>query len=133
MHTSHEHPAAGAHRRGRAVVAGVMVMLLGGCASVGVGGRMPYAGDPSVAVADAERAIANARQAGADSLAAGELASARQYLSAAQEDLRKRDAGRASLNARQALADANYARALARRVAAERARAEAQASLGRLP
>ena len=124
MHTSH-------WRRVRGVAAGVMVLLLGGCASVG--GRMPYTGDPSVAVADAERAIANARQAAADSLAAGELASARQYLSAAQEDLRKRDAGRASLNARQALADANYARALSRRVAAERARAEAQAALGRLP
>jgi hypothetical protein len=128
----HVHPAA-APRRRVWMAAGVMSLtgLLGGCATLG--GPIPSSGDPSVAVADAQRAIETARQAGADSLAAGELASARQYRAAAQEDLRKRDAGRSALNARQARADADYARALARRVAAERARSDAQAALGRLP
>ena len=100
------------------------VVALVGCASAG-GGLFPEAGDAPSAVAGAERMISEAQQAGADSLAGAAMTSARNNLAAA----RAANGNRAALLGRQAQADARYARALADKAKAERARTDAEAQL----
>lgn len=100
---------------------------LGACATGG--GIFPTAGDPTAAVANAERLIAEAQQAGADSLAPDVMSSARQNFAAAQELMRRRSMDRAALKGREAAADATYAKASAQRAAAERERAAAKVAL----
>jgi hypothetical protein len=109
------------------------VALVAACATGGATSIFPEAGDPDAAVASAERSIADAQQAGADSLAAEIMASARQNLANARMHMQGGNRERAALDAQQAVADAIYARERARRVAAERLQAQAQAALSALP
>jgi hypothetical protein len=80
----------------------------------------------------AATAIAEASAAGADSLAPDPLRIARQRLTAAANEVQAKRADRAGLFAREAIADATYAKAVADRVIAERARAAAAAQLDQL-
>lgn len=107
--------------------------VLAGCASAGAGSIFPEAGDPNAAIANAERQIADAVAAGADSLAPQPLAAARQNMEEAKTLLNDRKNEQAALEARAAAADAIFAREESRRLAAERQRAEALASLNALP
>jgi hypothetical protein len=110
-----------------------IVAVLAGCASAGANSIFPESGDPNAAIANAERQIAEAVTAGADSLAAQPIASARQNLADAKSLANDGKGDHAALEARAAVADAIFARAEARRIAAERTRAEALASLNQLP
>lgn len=110
--------------------AAATVLLAAACAS---GGRFPAdlgssRSDAEIAIGDAERQIAAAANAGGDSLSVEIMTSARAHLAAAREAEGKSDR-LAVLRARQAAADAVYAKALAERVLAERARAQARASV----
>ncbi len=117
----------------RLALAALAAAMWTGCATGGAASIFPEAGDADAAIANAEREIAGAQQAGADSLAGEILASARQNLTTARAHLQGRDRGRAALAAQQAAADALYARERARRIAAEREQAQAQAALQALP
>jgi hypothetical protein len=110
-----------------------IVAVLAGCASAGGSSIFPEAGDPNAAIANAERQIAQAEAAGADSLAAEALASARQNVADAKAMLNQGNEEQAALEGRAAAADAVFAREEARRLMAERQRAEALADLNALP
>jgi hypothetical protein len=110
-----------------------IVAVLAGCASAGANSIFPEAGEPNAAIANAERQIQTAVAAGADSLASEPLATARQNTAQAKTLLADGKGDRAALTARQAVADAVFAREEARRITADRARAEALASLNALP
>lgn len=106
------------------------LLLAAACAS---GGRFPAdlgstRSDAQIAIGDAERQIAAAANAGGDSLSVEVMTGARAHLAAAREAEGKSDR-LAVLRARQAAADAVYAKALAERVLAERARAQARAAV----
>ena len=118
----------------RLALAALAAALWAGCATGGASSIFPEAGDPDAAIANAEREIASAQQAGADSLAGEIVASARQNLANARQHMQQRGTRpRAALAAQQATADALYARERARRIAAERQQAQAQAALQALP
>jgi hypothetical protein len=105
-----------------------LALFATGCASAG--SRFPkQTGDPQTEIGNAERLITQAQQAGADSLAPEALTMARQQLAAAQADRSANRTDAATFKGRLAAADATYARALAERVKAERARDAAQAAL----
>ena len=110
-----------------------VAVVLAGCASAGASSIFPEAGDPNAAIANAERQIAEAVAAGADSLAPQPLAAARQNMEEAKTLLNDRKSSQAALEGRAAAADAIFAREESRRIAAERQRAEALASLNELP
>jgi len=80
----------------------------------------------------ATAAVADAIAAGADSLASEPLRSARQRLVAATTEEQAKHPDRAGLFAREAIADASYAKAVAERMMAERARAAAAAQVDSL-
>jgi hypothetical protein len=84
------------------------------------------------AIGRAMAAIADAVTAGADSLASEPLKLARQRLAAAATEEQGKHADRAGLLAREAIADASYAKAVADRVTADRARAAAAAQLNQV-
>jgi hypothetical protein len=109
--------------------------LLSACASPGGGGGGFPApiGDPANVVAHANAIIEEASVAGADTLARDVMASARQHVADAQIELREKHTARASLRAREAVADANYAKAQAERIMADRSRAAEEALLQQLP
>lgn len=105
-------------------------LVVAGCASAG---RFPAdlgntRSDAQVAIGDAERQIAAAANAGGDSLAVEAMTSARAHLAQARESEGKSDR-LAVLRARQAAADGVYAKAVAERVLAERARVRARAAV----
>lgn len=104
------------------------LVLLGACATSGPPSNL---GDPDEEMRAAQRMIQSAEEAGADSLAILSMSEARNALRAAQE----KDASRswAVLKAREAAASAAYARAVAGRLTAERARNDAAAALNALP
>jgi hypothetical protein len=106
-------------------------LAIGACAS---GGRAFPTGNEAVphAVGRAMAAIADAVAAGADSLAFEPLKLARQRLAAATTEEQAKHADRAGLFAREAIADASYAKAVAERITADRARAAAAAQLNQV-
>jgi hypothetical protein len=113
--------------------AAASLVAVAACASAG---RFPAdlgdtRSDAQAAIGEAERQIAAAANAGGDSLAVDAMTGARAHLAAARESEGKSDR-LAVLRARQAAADAVYARALAERVLAERARARARAAVDAL-
>lgn len=114
-------------------VAAAALVAVAGCASAG---RFPAdLGNTETAaqmeIGDAERQIAAAANAGGDSLAVEAMTSARAHLAQARESEGKSDR-LAVLRARQAAADAVYAKAVAERVLAERARVRARTTLDAL-
>lgn len=104
------------------------MVLLGACATSGPPSNL---GDPAEEVRVAQRMIESAEQAGADSLAILSMSEARAALRAAQDS--KTGKAWSVLKAREAAASAAYARAIAGRLTAERARNEAAAALNALP
>ena len=102
--------------------------LLGACAT---SGPAPNLGDPDEELRAAQRMIESAEQAGADSLAILSMSEARAALREAQN----KEASKSwmVLKAREAAASAAYARAVAGRLQADRARADAAAALNALP
>lgn len=105
------------------------ILMLAGCATAG---GVPAVGDPDEEVRTAERMIASAQEAGADSLAILSMSEARAALAVAN-DRRGSDRNFAALKAKEAAASAAYARAVAGRLKAERARGDAKAALDALP
>ena len=99
-----------------------------GCASAGI----PALGDPDEAIRIAEQQIEQASQAGADSLAIVQLGDARRALADAQQS-RRENREWSSLRAREAAASAAYARAIAGKARAERAKNEANTALQQVP
>jgi hypothetical protein len=108
-----------------------LTLLFVACAT---GGRtFPLSSEPVPhALIRAATAIAEATTSGADSLAPDPLRIARQRLTAAANEVQAKRPDRAGLFAREAIADAMYAKAVADRVTAERARAAAAAQLDQL-
>ncbi len=104
------------------------VALLSGCARAIT--PFPPFSNPGAAFSQAQEAVERARRAGADSLAPAPFLAARAYLSEAEHEAQQNDIDHAAVRARQATAEADYARALAGQVLAERARAAARAALG---
>lgn len=114
-------------------VAAASLVVVAGCASAG---RFPAdlgntPNDARTAIGDAERQIAAAANAGGDSLAVEAMSAARSHLALARESEDKSER-LAVLRARQATADAIYAKAVAERVLAERARVRARSALDAL-
>ena len=99
-----------------------------GCASAGI----PALGDPDEAIRIAEQQVEQASQAGADSLASLQIGDARRALADAQQQ-RRENREWSALRAREAAASAAYARAIAGRVRAERAKNEANTALQQVP
>ena len=99
-----------------------------GCASAGI----PPLGDPDEAIRIAEQQIEQAAQAGADSLAGAQIGAARSALADAQQQ-RRANREWSSLRAREAAASAAYARAIAGKVRADRAKNEANTALQQVP
>lgn len=104
-------------------------LVLAGCASAG---GIPNVGDPDEEVRTAQRMIESAQEAGADSLAILSMSEARAALAEAQ-DKRTSNKEFSAMKAKEAAASAAYARAVAGRLKAERARNEAKAALEALP
>ncbi len=114
-------------------VAVASLVVAAGCASAG---RFPAdlgstPSDAQMAIGDAERQIAAAANAGGDSLAVEAMTAARAHLAQARESEDKSER-LAVLRARQATADAVYAKAVAERVLAERARVRARSAVDAL-
>lgn len=109
------------------------LMVLGLAAAVGCAGAgipaMPEATDE---IRTAQQMIDAAVQAGADSLAIVQLSQARTALSEAQQSVRDNRAW-AALRAQQAASAASYARALATKARADRAKADAMTALQQIP
>ena len=117
-------------RAGR--LAGVLwagVLAAGGCAR---GSAYPSTMAPGPEIERAARMVTEAQTAGADSLAADALATARKTLEEARQQQRG-SANRAAIVARRAATEAAYARALAERELAQRARTEAMRAMDGLP
>lgn len=102
--------------------------LLGACATTG---PAPDLGNPDEELRAAQRMIESAQEAGADSLAILSMSEAR----AALRDAQNKESSKSwsVLKAREATASAAYARAVAGRLTAERARSDAAAALAALP
>jgi hypothetical protein len=97
------------------------------CASAG--GYPSTVGDAGSNIGRAKAVIDDAAKAGADSLAPEALQSARAHLAEADAAQKSGARDKAAMAARLATADATYARAVAQRIVAERARAAEQAQL----
>ena len=112
----------------RAIGVLTILALLGACATTG---PAPNLGEPAEELRTAQRMIESAVEAGGDSLAILSMNEARAALRAAQSP----DANKSwsVLKAREATASAAYARAMAGRLKAEKARNDAAAALGALP
>jgi hypothetical protein len=91
------------------------------CASAG--GYPSTVGDAGTNISRAKTVIDDASKAGADSLAPDALQSAKAHLAEADAAQKSGAKDKAAMAARLAVADASYARAVAQRVMAERARA----------
>jgi hypothetical protein len=104
------------------------LVLLGACATSGPPSDL---GDPDEELRAAQRMIESAQEAGADSLAILSMSEARAALRAAQD--KEASKSWSVLKAREAAASAAYARAVAGRLTAERARNDAAAALNALP
>ena len=102
--------------------------LLGACATTG---PAPNLGEPAEELQTAQRMIESAVEAGADSLAILSMSEARAALREAQSS--ESSKSWSVLKAREATASAAYARAVAGRLKAERARTDAAAALNALP
>ena len=112
----------------RVTAVAAVLATAGACATAS---RYPTTTPPAAEIDRATKALADARAAGADSLAADALAQARKTLEEAQTRDRKSD--RAAILARRAMIEADYAKALAEREIAQRARAEAQKAMESVP
>ena len=99
-----------------------------GCASAGI----PALGDPDEAIRIAEQQIEQASQAGADSLASLQIGDARRALAEAQQQ-RRENREWSALRAREAAASAAYARAIAGKTRADRAKNDANTALQQVP
>jgi hypothetical protein len=119
------------HRRFQPLVVAFCGLSWAACAT---GGRAFPPSNEAVphAIGRAMAAITEAVAAGADSLASEPLKTARQRLSAATAEQQAKHEDRAGLLAREAIVEASYARAVAERYSAERARAAAAAQLEQL-
>ncbi len=116
----------------RMLTLAALALLAGGCASGG--SRFPVlAIDPQVAISQAQEQLNEAQQAGAAEFAPEALATAQRRLGEADAYSRQGQRDRAAVTAQSAMLDAQYARALARRVQAERSAQEARAALDQLP
>ena len=104
------------------------VAFLGACATTG---PAPNLGDPAEELRTAQRMIESAAEAGGDSLAVLSMNEARAALREAQSSESSKPW--AVLKAREATASAAYARAMAGRLKAEKARTDAAAALNALP
>jgi Domain of unknown function (DUF4398) len=105
----------------------VAVFLTAACASAG--GYPSTVGDAGSNISRAKAVIDDASKAGADSLAPDALQSAKAHLAEADAAQKSGAKDKAAMAARLAVADASYARAVAQRVMAERARASEQSQL----
>jgi hypothetical protein len=104
-----------------------MALVTAGCASAG---SYPSAvGDPIGNISRATTLIDEATKAGADTLAPDALQSAKAHLTEADAAQKSGAKDKAAMAARLSAADAAYARSVAQRVTAERARAAEQAQL----
>lgn len=110
---------------------GAAVALVAGACATAPG--YPTTAAPGPEIDRATRALADAQAAGADSLAADALAQARKTLDEARQKQQGRESDRAAIIARRAMFEASYARALAERELAQRARAEAQRAIESVP
>jgi hypothetical protein len=106
------------------------LVLIGACAMKPV---YPSTIAPGVELERAAKALMDAQAAGADSLAGDALTKARTTLAQAQERQRARENDRAAILARMATGEAEYARAVAERELAQRARTEAQKAIEAVP
>ena len=106
------------------------LVLVGACAMTPA---YPSTIAPGVELDRAAKALLDAQAAGADSLAGDALAKARQTLGQAQERQRAKENDRAAILARMAAGEAEYAKAVAERERAQRARIDAQKALDTLP
>lgn len=110
----------------------VLAVFVGavGCASSG--GYPATVGDAPSNIGRAKSVIDDAVKAGADSLAPDALQSAKAHLGEADAAQKSGQKDKAAMAARLAAADASYARAVAQRITAERARATEQTKLSAL-
>jgi hypothetical protein len=102
-------------------------MVVAACASSG--GYPSTVGDAPSNISRAKTVIDDASKAGADSLAPDALQSAKAHLAEADAAQKSGAKDKAAMAARLAVADATYARAVAQRITAERARSSEQAQL----
>jgi hypothetical protein len=107
----------------------LIAALLGTAACAAAGGYPSTVGDARSNINRSKALIDDASKAGADSLAPDALQSARAHLTEADAAQKSGARDKAAMAARLAAADATYARAVAQRVMAERARAAEQAQL----
>lgn len=101
------------------------LMVVAACASGG--GYPSTVGDAPSNIGRAKTVIDDATKAGADSLAPDALQSAKAHLGEADAAQKSGAKDKAAMAARLAVADATYARAVAQRIMAERARSSEQA------
>lgn len=106
------------------------LVLIGACAMTPA---YPSTIAPGVELEQAAKALLDAQAAGADSLAGDALMKARKTLGEAQERQRARENDRAAILARMATGEAEYARALAERELAHRARTDALKAMEAVP